>query len=1023
MSELKRKPEKQKKKKKLSALRLILIIIVLLIFISIGTAFGVIFAIVKSVPPIDPSKVTAYLNENSVILDQNGELIEKVDAKEFRTIVELDEISDYMKNAIIAIEDERFYTHYGIDPKGMVRAFVYDLKEMSFEQGASTITQQLARNIYLTKEKKVTRKIKEMYIAIQLDRELTKEQILKSYLNTVFFGQRAYGVQAAAQAYFSKDAKDLTLAESAMIAGAPKSSTLYSLYFTVDPNKYDKDKHLVVGTEDPHQVQYIDVAGKLYVPVFNPKAVERQRIILKKMLDLEMINQTEYDEAIKVDMRQAIHPDPKRNENIETSYLNDYLKDCVINDLMDKFGYTREEAREELFTGGLKVYSTMDIKIQSQMEAIYNNFGEILTKNSGNIVGAKLVKRTLDSQKNIIDSFKNIAYYTKDNLLDQDYNLIIEKGTYEILSDGNIAIKNKKLNYRNADITDYYTIDEDKNLLTHSVWSLDPKTCYTSDRDNKRLLINKSFLDTQPNFYSIDNNGNMLINSKYFYKDKKGIVQPQSAFVLMDYNGHIKALVGGRNIKGSRVLNRATTPRQPGSALKPVSVYLPALDNGFTAASIVDDVPHYDNKGNLWPRNWYGRRNSYEINSLTDDYRGLVTLRESVEQSINVASVKFLEKLGLETSIEYLTRMGIIDSENPSNDSFTTKEEAIAKGSSNFDENYSALALGGMTKGISPLKMTAAYGAIANKGIYTEPIAYTKVLDRDGNIILESKSKQNTVASSQVAYLMTDILKSTVTKGIAKSARLYSYNAKIPAAGKTGTTQNKVDAWFVGFTPYYIAGTWIGNDNQSIKLDNGSKYAAVLWSNVMKEIHKDLAPKDFTQEQGFVTKIIDTESGKLATELSKRDPRGSTAVSEIFIKGTEPIEYDDVHVEVPIDISTGKLANEYCPPELIENKVFIQRPETYIPEENLNYLPRDYQYQVPTEYCDVHAEPDSLWDRLFDNNDSTNENTQPNINPNQDTNTTGNTEYNNNENENTSTNNNKDVDDMFNVIDSLLEDD
>ncbi|WDV47509.1 transglycosylase domain-containing protein [Clostridiaceae bacterium M8S5] len=996
-------------KKKRKTLKLILIIMSLIVFIVGGSLCGILYAIIKTVPPIDPSKVTAYLNENSVIVDQKGEVIEKILTQEFRTKVELNQISKYLKDAVIAIEDERFLEHHGVDFRSVGRAVFTNLKSMSFKQGFSTLTQQLAKNRYLSQEKTITRKVKEMYIAMQLERHLTKDQILRAYLNTSPFGQGAYGVEAAAQTYFSKSASELTLAESAMIAGATKSTVAYELYKVIKPENFDKTKHKVVGVDDPTEMHYIEILGNLYVPIYNPRAEERQRIILKKMLELGKINKVQYDNALKEDMRKAIKPDPKKNEEIETSYFNDYVKDSVVKDLMKKYDYSKADATDLLLTGGLKIYSTMDIGIQSKLEDAYDNFGKILTANSGTIRGAKLVSRTLDKQKNIIDSSKKIVFYAKDNLLDQDYNLKIEKGTFEILSDGNIAVKNNKLNYRNADVTDFYTIDEKQNLITHSAWSLDPKTCYTSDKENRRLIINKNFLDENKDFYSINSNGDMIIKSKYFYKDKKGIMQPQSSFVLLDYNGHIKALIGGRNVKGSKILNRALRPRQPGSSLKPISVYLPALDNGFTAASVVDDVPHYDNNGNIWPRNWYGRRNSSQRNNLSDDYRGLVTLRYSVEQSINVSTVKFLKKIGISTSMDYLSKMGIIDYDTPSNDSFTTKEEAVAKGSSNYDENLSALALGGMTRGVSPLKMTAAFGTIANDGVYTEPIAYTKVLDRDGNVILENKSTKNTVVSEQVAYLMTDILKSTVTGGIARRAQLHSYNTKIPVAGKTGTTQNRVDAWFVGYTPYYIAGTWIGNDNQSIKLDKGSQYATILWSHIMKDIHKNLPAKDFDPVGGLVTRTIDTTSGKLATELSRKDPRGNTVRTEKFIRGTEPKDYDDVHVEVAVDISTNKLASEFCPPELVENRVFIKRPTPYNPEENKNYIPRDYKYQVPTEVCDLHLTPPDPFDNNNGDNDEDNDNGDNN-----------NGDNNNGDNNNGDNNNgdNNNLDENGNIIDS-----
>jgi Membrane carboxypeptidase (penicillin-binding protein) len=306
-----------------------------------------------------------------------------------------------------------------------------------------------------------------------------------------------------------------------------------------------------------------------------------------------------------------------------------------------------------------------------------------------------------------------------------------------------------------------------------------------------------------------------------------------------------------------------------------------------------------------------------------------------------VNSVKVLKDIGIDTSMAFLDKLGI-------NDSIVTSEE-----NPNInDENLSALGLGGMSKGLTPLEITAAYGAIANKGVYVEPISFTKVLDKNGNVLIDNIPEENRVSSEQVAYIMGDILRTTVTNGIASKAKM----PNMAVAGKTGTTQNQADIWFVGYTPYYVTGTWIGNDMPKITLSKSSSTAAMLWKHINTVIHEGLESKmSFPKPDGIVTKTICTQSGLLPSELCSRDPRG-TIREEYFVSGTEPTTSCTTHVEVMIDKTNGKIANEFCPIENVESRVFIKRNPPYIPAENGGIVPSDYQYEVPTEICTDHNE-------------------------------------------------------------------
>jgi len=929
------KPKKGKKSTKKiikKAIKIFLIIFLISIIVGGGVVFGAVLSIIKDVPKIDPTKIYSSLDQTSTIYDQDGNLIEKIQAPEFRTIVKINDIPKYLKDAFISIEDERFESHFGVDPKGIISAIIDNIKAGTIVRGASTITQQLARNLYLTLDKSWDRKIKEAYIAIQMEKVLTKDQILEAYLNKVNLGRGAYGVQEAAQTYFSKDVGDLTLAECALLAGIVKSPTKYAPFKAIKVEDFDPSNHYEVGR--------LDILGEKYVAVYNEESVKRQRIVLKQMLKLGKITEEEYEEALNQDIKTSLKPGQKKVEGI-SSYFTDYVKTQVVDALMKQLGYSKEEAQDLLFTGGLKIYSTMDINVQRQLEEIYNNFTEILAGDPAKIKGPILVDWRLNKAKNIIDDKNNIIYYLQENLFNENFELIIEKGTYEF-RDGDLYIKNNKLTpySKHIDIADYYNIDEKKNLVTYTVGSITlPEEDYEVT-DKKEIKISSRYLENNKDFYRIDENGNLLISDKYFYRSKDGIVQPQSATVVIDYRtGHIKGLIGGRDIEGTNILNRATSSqRQPGSSIKPIAVYLPALDNGYTAATPIDDVPFYDSNGNLWPKNWY-----------SEGYRGIQTLRRAVEQSENVPAVKVVNDIGVQTSFKYLEKLGIIHSDDPENDSIVTaKENRVSN-----DENLSAMGLGGMTKGLTPLELTAAYGAIANGGIYIEPISFTRIEDSNGNILLENIPKKTTVVSPQVAYIMTDILRTTVTNGIAGRAKLNN----MAVAGKTGTTQNQADIWFIGFTPYYVTGVWIGNDSPKITLTKSSGTAAELWKYIMTKIHEGKESKtQFDEPSGLVKVNVCTQSGKLPTELCTLDPRGSMVKSEIFVKGTEPKDYCDVHVQLTIDNSTGKIANEYCPEDLLETKVFIQRPIPYNPAENNGIVPTDYQYSAPTEICDVHNE-------------------------------------------------------------------
>jgi penicillin-binding protein 1A len=530
-------------------------------------------------------------------------------------------------------------------------------------------------------------------------------------------------------------------------------------------------------------------------------------------------------------------------------------------------------------------------------------------------------------------------------MVDGDGNFTLKPDEYRINDDGSMTVfKGKRLNIYQTEVG---------NEVDYSV---EFKGIYTIE-DNVFYTISAGYVLIPSQYKDRDEEGNLVISSQYFgenfplklsdegmtipkgyYQLKEKVIQPQSAMVIMDYKtGSIKAMAGGRGLSGKLLFNRATGTRQPGSAIKPIAVYGPALQrsvdmaaNGstdsemkmWTAASVIDDAPLVLD-GKLWPKNWY------------PGYRGLYTLRQSIEQSVNVNAVKVFTDIGTATSLSFLKKLGITS--------------VVESGTTN-DMNAAALALGGMTNGISPLQIAAAYGSFANQGLYAKPTAYTMVTNKRGEVLLESSPKKETVMDRGVAYIMTDILRTTVTSGIAGSAAIGSH----PVAGKTGTTTDNYDAWFVGMTPHYSAALWIGNDI-NLELSQGSVSAARLWSKIMKQIHSGLPQGSFPSAENIVTAEIDTKSGKLPSELSSLDPRG-TIRSEYFVKGTVPAETDDIHVSVPVCNGSGYLATPYCYDAV--NKIMTMRPEGSITTYE-NFTVGDIEYEAPKYYCNIHN-PDPM---------------------------------------------------------------
>lgn len=368
-------------------------------------------------------------------------------------------------------------------------------------------------------------------------------------------------------------------------------------------------------------------------------------------------------------------------------------------------------------------------------------------------------------------------------------------------------------------------------------------------------------------------------------------MQPQASMTVIDQStGEIKAIVGGRGDKtANKTLNRATdTKRQPGSTFKILSAYAPALDiGGMTLASVQDDAPYtYSNAAHT------------PVNNYDKSYRGFTTIREGITYSINIVAVKTLTDIGVDIGYEYLQNFG-----------FSTLCDS---------DRTQALALGGITNGVTNLELTAAYATIANGGTYTKPRFYTKILDHDGNVLIDNTPQTHTVLKETTAWLLTNAMEDVLTNGTGRPAH---FNG-MPQAGKSGTTSSDRDALFAGYTPYYTCVVWGGyDDNAELSY---TTYPKTLWKSVMGRIHENLDYKDFDKPDGITTATVCKKSGKLAVAgLCDSDPRGSMVESEYFASGTIPKDYCDHHVRVTIDLSTGGIATDTCPEELRSSNVYI----------------------------------------------------------------------------------------------------
>ncbi len=766
-------------------LKTLLVCFFAIVIIGGCAGFGIAKGVIDAAPEInlDDATPTGFL---STVLDTEGNQTAKLVATgSNRVYATIDEIPINLQHAFVAIEDERFYEHNGIDLKGILRAGIKGITSGRFSEGASTITQQLLKNNVFTSwtnetsmADKFKRKIQEQYLALQLEKKVDKDWILENYLNTINLGQNTLGVQSASRRYFNKNVSELTLSECAVIAAI---------------------------TQNPSRLN----------PISHPdKNLERRDKVLGNMLKHEYISQQEYDDAMADNVYDRIQiVNTAVEEKSVTSYFVDELTSQVIRDLIDLKGYTETQAYKTLYNGGLTIYSTQNPTIQAICDEEVNNQ----------------------------------ANYPVQPKYSFSYRLTIEKadGSYQ--------------NYSEQTMLSYYqSANKDYNINFAS-----PEEAQAAIDQYKAEIIQEGD--------KIVENGETVTFT----------LQPEAAMTVINQTtGEVAAIVGGRGDKtASKTLNRATdTARQPGSTFKALAAYAPALDSGgLTLASVQDDAP-------------YSYENGTSLRNYDNSFRGFTTLREAITHSINIVTVKTLTEIGTDLGFSYLKDFG-----------FTTLVD---------EDNVQSLALGGLTKGVTNLELTAAYASIANNGAYIKPRFYTKILDHDGNVLIDNTPQTHGVLKSSTAWLLTDAMKDVVSRGTGASVNF----GNMAIAGKTGTTTKNRDALFAGFTPYYTCVVWGGYDDNMPQASGTTSYPKAIWKAAMSRIHENLEYMDFTMPEDITTATVCKKSGKLVVAgLCDADPRGSMVSTEYFAEGSVPTEYCDHHVNVTVCSESGMLATEFCP--------------------------------------------------------------------------------------------------------------
>lgn len=734
--------------------------------LAVGAALGMLWYVAQDLPALDmletyqPSQVTRVYSDDRQVIGQF--YIER------RLVTPLAQIPKNFINAVIAVEDARFFEHPGLDFVGIARAAWTNLRRGGRVEGASTITQQLARSLFLSSERTFTRKIKELILAYKIELILNKEQILELYLNQIYFGQGAYGVAAATQTYYGKELKALTLPEAALLAGLPKS-----------PNHYS--------------------------PLRSPeRAKKRQEHVLARMEEAGFITADEREAAVN---ERLVFRRPSADS--PAPYFVEYVRQYLVT----KYGETA------VYKGGMEIYTTLNLDMQRAADLAVRDGLRELDKRQGwrgpvstvdpSQLAASDIDAPLPAPGEIVHGV--VTKVGKDHFIVQ------------------IGNKSGRLAF------------EDMAWAQRQLIGRDPT------KDFKILLTPKQVLKP----------GDVIeVGVKKVEKDQVHLRLEQTpvvegAMVALDpKTGAVRAMVGGYDFSRSEFNRVVMAYRQPGSAFKPV-IYAAALAQGLGPASVVLDAPvvyEDEQEEKIWKPENYGRK-----------FHGLVTLREALTHSHNLATVRLLDQVGIKNVVEFAKQVGVTSPLAP--------DLSLALGSSS----------------VSLLELTSVYGVFANQGLRVAPYVLTAVKSKDGQVLEEAQVQPEQVVSKETAYLITNMMEDVVQRGTGQLAK----SLDRPIAGKTGTSNEFTNAWFIGMTPNLAVGTWVGFDDRRPlgETESGAHAALPIWVAFMKQALKQVPVVPFEIPDDILYVKVDHNTGLLADDTSSE----RTAV-ELFAKGTEPTQ-------------------------------------------------------------------------------------------------------------------------------------
>ncbi len=688
----------------------------------------------------------------SSVYAANGSLIGEF-YTERRFLVPLQEVPPYVVKAFLASEDARFYEHGGVDLLGIIRASLKNLEAGEIVQGGSTITQQVVKSLLLSPEKTWMRKLKEAALAYRIDHSLSKDEILYLYLNQIYFGAGAYGVEAAARTYFDKHVGDLSLAEGAMLAGLPKAPSRFS------------------------PLQNFSVAK------------DRQEYVLKRMAEVGFLTSEEARKALA----QPLHFAKPKHWTLKA--LNSFTEE-VRRQVEARYG------RDGLYKQGISIYTTMDVRAQ------------------------EIAQKALDAGLRELDKRHSRYRGVNLNVAKEDWPTTL-----------------KVLTERNGDLTQ-------GKIVAALVTAYDPKTqtCLLRLGDVSAKLPPSGWQWTQVSdkratkMFRVGDVVRVHLDKLLDDKSWLAVLEQDpgmegALMAMVPETGRVLCMVGGRDFEKSQ-FNRATQAvRQPGSAFKPI-IYAAALDKGFTEASILIDSPIVLDDRSL--------KGPWKPANYDQQFWGPILFRKALIHSRNVVTVKLLGQIGVNYAINYARQLGVTSPLTPT----------------------LALALG--SSGVTLEELITAYTPFINQGERVQPYLIEKILDRKGRLVEEHQVVRESVISPQTAYIMTNLLQGVVEEGTGQKAKELGR----PAAGKTGTTNEMKDAWFVGYTPSTLAGVWVGYDDHTLSLgkgETGGRAACPIWLYFMKEWLKNEPLESFPIPPGVVFARVNSYSG-MVTRAD--DPNG-----------------------------------------------------------------------------------------------------------------------------------------------------